>query len=338
MKSCVGSTWCRYGVQDSVGARHPHREPLQGPARAAQAQVGGVRLRARVRRGAGQGLRRHRHREGLEPLRLRQRRHEAAARASCSPPISTRTTLIRYIDRFLMFYIRTADRLQRTATWLNNLEGGIDYLRERDHRRLARASAPSSRPRWRTSSTPTSASGRRRSRIPRSCAQFRAVREHRRRPIPASCFVPERGQHRPGDLGGEGAARPGAGARWGGACERARSVARGPTGSTSARSTTSRPTPASRALVGDRQIAIVRVGDGDDADLRGRQLRSVQPRVRDRARHRRRPRRRPQDRVADLQAELRSRAPASASTTRTCGLPTYPTRVRDGRVAVCVTP
>ena len=39
-------------------------------------------------------------------------------------------TLVRYLDRFLMFYIRTADRLQRTATWFNNLEGGIDYLRQ----------------------------------------------------------------------------------------------------------------------------------------------------------------------------------------------------------------
>src|SRR5204863_8212460 len=38
--------------------------------------------------------------------------------------------LIRYIDRFLMFYIRTGDRLQRTSTWLDNLEGGIDYLRK----------------------------------------------------------------------------------------------------------------------------------------------------------------------------------------------------------------
>ena len=36
---------------------------------------------------------------------------------------------IKYLDRFLMFYIRTADRLQRTATWLNNLEGGLDYLK-----------------------------------------------------------------------------------------------------------------------------------------------------------------------------------------------------------------
>jgi nitrite reductase (NADH) large subunit len=38
-------------------------------------------------------------------------------------------TLIRYIDRLLMFYIRTADRLQRTSVWLENLEGGLDYLR-----------------------------------------------------------------------------------------------------------------------------------------------------------------------------------------------------------------
>jgi nitrite reductase (NADH) large subunit len=39
-------------------------------------------------------------------------------------------TLINYIDRFLMFYVRTADRLQRTSVWLENLEGGIDYLRK----------------------------------------------------------------------------------------------------------------------------------------------------------------------------------------------------------------
>ena len=39
-------------------------------------------------------------------------------------------TLIKYIDRFLMFYIRTADRLQRTATWMNNMDGGLDYLKD----------------------------------------------------------------------------------------------------------------------------------------------------------------------------------------------------------------
>jgi len=39
-------------------------------------------------------------------------------------------TLIRYIDRFLMFYVRTADRLQRTSVWMENLEGGLDYLKQ----------------------------------------------------------------------------------------------------------------------------------------------------------------------------------------------------------------
>jgi nitrite reductase (NADH) large subunit len=38
-------------------------------------------------------------------------------------------TLIRYIDRVLMYYIRTADRLERTATWFTKLEGGLDHLR-----------------------------------------------------------------------------------------------------------------------------------------------------------------------------------------------------------------
>jgi nitrite reductase (NADH) large subunit len=39
-----------------------------------------------------------------------------------------KATLIKYIDRFLMFYIRTADRLQRTSVWRDNLEGGLKYL------------------------------------------------------------------------------------------------------------------------------------------------------------------------------------------------------------------
>ena len=39
-------------------------------------------------------------------------------------------TLLKYIDRFLMFYIKTADRLQRTSVWMDNLEGGLDYLRQ----------------------------------------------------------------------------------------------------------------------------------------------------------------------------------------------------------------
>jgi nitrite reductase (NADH) large subunit len=38
-------------------------------------------------------------------------------------------TLVKYIDRFLMFYVRTADRLQRTSVWMDNLEGGMKYLK-----------------------------------------------------------------------------------------------------------------------------------------------------------------------------------------------------------------
>jgi nitrite reductase (NADH) large subunit len=38
-------------------------------------------------------------------------------------------TLVRYIDRYLMFYIRTADRLQRTAVWQETIEGGLDHIR-----------------------------------------------------------------------------------------------------------------------------------------------------------------------------------------------------------------
>jgi nitrite reductase (NADH) large subunit len=29
-----------------------------------------------------------------------------------------------------MFYVRTADRLQRTSVWMDNLEGGLDYLKQ----------------------------------------------------------------------------------------------------------------------------------------------------------------------------------------------------------------
>ncbi|MGZ4447880.1 MAG: nitrite reductase (NAD(P)H), partial [Nocardioides sp.] len=39
-------------------------------------------------------------------------------------------TLVRYLDRFLMYYVRTADRLQRTAPWVDSLDGGLDRVRE----------------------------------------------------------------------------------------------------------------------------------------------------------------------------------------------------------------
>jgi nitrite reductase (NADH) large subunit len=129
VKSCVGSTWCRYGVQDSValaielenrykGLRSPHKIKLavSGCAReCAEAQAKDVGVIA-TEKGwnlyvCGNG--------GMKP------RHAELLAADLD-----KETLVRYIDRFLMLYIRTADRLQRTSTWRENLEGGLEYLRD----------------------------------------------------------------------------------------------------------------------------------------------------------------------------------------------------------------
>ncbi|GAC1625405.1 MAG: nitrite reductase large subunit NirB [Nevskia sp.] len=129
VKSCVGSTWCRYGVQDSVGLaieleeryrgiRSPHKIKfgVSGCTReCAEAQSKDFGIIA-TESGwnlyiAGNG--------GMKP------RH-----ADLFAGDLDKATLIRYIDRLMMFYVRTADRLQRTSVWLENLEGGLDYLRK----------------------------------------------------------------------------------------------------------------------------------------------------------------------------------------------------------------
>lgn len=128
VKSCVGSTWCRFGVQDSVsmaitleqryrGVRSPHKLKLavSGCTReCAEAQGKDVGVIASEKGWnlfvGGNGGARPRHAELL------------------ATDLDD-ATLVRYIDRFLMFYIRTADRLQRTSTWMENVEGGIDYVR-----------------------------------------------------------------------------------------------------------------------------------------------------------------------------------------------------------------
>jgi nitrite reductase (NADH) large subunit len=129
VKSCVGSTWCRYGVQDSVrlaidienryrGLRAPHKLKMavSGCTReCAEAQGKDVGIIA-TEKGwnlyvCGNG--------GMKP------RH-----ADLLAKDLRDSELISFIDRFLMFYVRTADRLQRTSVWLENLEGGIDYLRQ----------------------------------------------------------------------------------------------------------------------------------------------------------------------------------------------------------------
>jgi nitrite reductase (NADH) large subunit len=128
VKSCVGTTWCRFGVQDSTalairieeryrGIRAPHKlkAAVSGCIReCAEAQSKDFGVIA-TEKGwnlyvCGNG--------GSKP------RHADLLAADLDEE-----TLIRYVDRFLMFYIRTADRLTRTARWLESLPGGLDYLR-----------------------------------------------------------------------------------------------------------------------------------------------------------------------------------------------------------------
>jgi len=128
VKSCVGSTWCRYGVGDSVGfaialenrykgLRAPHKIKfgVSGCTReCAEAQGKDVGLIATDKGWnlyvCGNG--------GMKP------RHAELIASNLSE-----AEVVRLTDRFLMFYVRTAERLQRTSTWRENLEGGLDYLK-----------------------------------------------------------------------------------------------------------------------------------------------------------------------------------------------------------------
>jgi nitrite reductase (NADH) large subunit len=129
VKSCVGSTWCRFGVQDSTafavrienrykGIRAPHKlkSAVSGCVReCAEAQSKDFGLIA-TEKGwnvfvCGNG--------GATP------RH-----ADLLATDVDESTAIRYLDRFIIFYIRTADRLTRTSVWLDKMEGGIAHLRD----------------------------------------------------------------------------------------------------------------------------------------------------------------------------------------------------------------
>jgi nitrite reductase (NADH) large subunit len=129
VKSCVGSTWCRYGVGDSVGLavelenrykglRAPHKIKfgVSGCTReCAEAQGKDIGIIA-TEKGwnlyvCGNG--------GMKP------RHAELFASDLN-----KEELVRLIDRVLMFYVSTADRLQRTSTWRDNLEGGLAYLQD----------------------------------------------------------------------------------------------------------------------------------------------------------------------------------------------------------------
>ncbi len=129
VKSCVGSSWCRYGVQDAVGfaieiehrykgIRSPHKlkSAVSGCVReCAEAQCKDFGIIA-TEKGwnlyvCGNG--------GAKP------QHGSLLAVDLD-----RATCIRYIDRFLMFYIKTAEPLMRTSKWIHTLSGGIAYLKE----------------------------------------------------------------------------------------------------------------------------------------------------------------------------------------------------------------
>ncbi|SFQ17756.1 nitrite reductase (NADH) large subunit [Amycolatopsis arida] len=128
VKSCVGSTWCRYGVQDSVGLaielelryrglRSPHK---------IKAGVSGCARECAEARGKDFGVIAT---EKGWNLYVGGNGGAMPRHAQLLVSDVDKETLVRTIDRFLMFYVRTADRLQRTAPWIEELDGGLDHLR-----------------------------------------------------------------------------------------------------------------------------------------------------------------------------------------------------------------
>ena len=128
VKSCVGSTWCRYGVQDSVGMavdlEHRYRG-LRSPHKI-KFGVSGCARECAEARGKDVGV--IATDKGWN-LYVCGNGGQTPAHARLLASDLDDDTLVRYIDRFLMFYVRTADRLQRTAPWLDSLEGGLDHLK-----------------------------------------------------------------------------------------------------------------------------------------------------------------------------------------------------------------
>ena len=99
-------------------------------------------------------------------------------------------TLLRYIDRYIMYYIRTADRLQRTARWMEDLEGGIDHVRDVVVERLARPRRGARAGDGAGTSTPTRTSGRRPSPTPSGCGGSAPSSTRRTRPTRRSPGCP----------------------------------------------------------------------------------------------------------------------------------------------------
>lgn len=129
VKTCVGSTWCRYGMDESVsfgielenryrGIRAPHK--IKGG-------VSGCIRECAEARGKDFGLIAV---EGGWNLYVGGNGGATPRHAELFAEQIDNETVIKYLDRYLMFYMRTAKPLQRTAAWQERLEGGLDYLKE----------------------------------------------------------------------------------------------------------------------------------------------------------------------------------------------------------------
>ncbi|MFC9355538.1 nitrite reductase large subunit NirB [Rhodococcus sp. NPDC057014] len=128
VKSCVGSTWCRYGVQDSVGMAVDLENRYRGLRSPHKIKFGvsGCARECAEARGKDVGVIAT---ENGWNLYVGGNGGQSPKHAQLLAGGLDDETLIRYIDRYLMFYIRTADRLQRTAPWVESLDGGLDHLK-----------------------------------------------------------------------------------------------------------------------------------------------------------------------------------------------------------------
>jgi nitrite reductase (NADH) large subunit len=129
VKSCVGTTWCRYGVQDSVGfaIRVEHRyKGIRAPHKIKMAVSGCIRECAEAQ-GKDVGLIAT---ENGYNLYVCGNGGAKPRHADLLASDLDEQTALKYIDRFLAYYIMTADRLTRTSVWLEKLEGGIDHVRD----------------------------------------------------------------------------------------------------------------------------------------------------------------------------------------------------------------
>lgn len=128
VKSCVGSSWCRYGVQDSVGMAVDLENRYRGLRSPHKIKFGvsGCARECAEARGKDVGVIAT---EGGWNLYVAGNGGQSPKHAQLLASNLDDTTLVSYIDRYLMFYVRTADRLQRTAPWLDALDGGLEHLK-----------------------------------------------------------------------------------------------------------------------------------------------------------------------------------------------------------------